>query len=335
MKSSQILRFMLVSLCLVISCAAAEAQSVAQQPAPAPQQQNPPSAPAQGQPGNLASQYPTAPTGPVPLSDEPHHRLVLQNAFTRVYNVMVPPLDVTLLHQHDFPYIYVVLGPADIINAIQGKPELHQVLQDGDTHYTPGHFAHVARTDSGTPFHNITIELLRAQGTAKNLCKDVIAGQPTDCPAQEVAAAKAEQDKTAKTNQQDKTAASAKTQNAKTGSKRSRTSSARNTDSAARPAASDDTIPYFESDEVRVDLHKVSSGNDYVEAAPKSDALLVALTDANLDANLGGEHLQFLHGGDVLWLSAGQHRRIVDFLGTRSNFLLVSFKDSSPATPAQ
>ena len=66
-----------------------------------------------------------------------------------------------------------------------------------------------------------------------------------------------------------------------------------------------------------------------------SNGSTVALTDANLDANLGGEHVQFLHGGDVLWLSAGQRRRIVDFLGTRSNFLLISFKDTTPATPPQ
>src|SRR5262249_24885096 len=158
-----------------------QAQSPSQQPTPA-EQQNPALTPTQGQPGNLATQYPTAPQGPVPLSDEPHHRMVLQNSFTRVYNVTVPPLDATLLHQHDFPYLYVVLGPADITNAIHGKAELHQALKHGYTHYTQGHFAHVARTDSGTAFHNITIELIRDQGTAKNLCKDVIAGQPTDCP---------------------------------------------------------------------------------------------------------------------------------------------------------
>src|SRR6266851_4496748 len=86
------------------------------------------------------------------------------------------------LPQHDLPYLYITLGAADIINAIVGKPELHQILQDGETHYSPGHFAHVARTDSGVPFHNITIELIHPQGIAKNLCKDVLPGQPVECP---------------------------------------------------------------------------------------------------------------------------------------------------------
>jgi hypothetical protein len=247
---------------------------------------------------DLSLQNPVAASqAPVPLSEEPHHRLVLQNDFTRVYNVMVPPLDTTLLHQHDLPYLYVTLGPADIINAIVGKPELHQILQDGETHYSPGHFAHVARTDSGMQFQNVTIELVHSQGTPKNLCKDVLPGVPLDCPEQKPAM-----------------------DNGKT----------KKGQSEMVPVAVD--VPYFETDEVRVDLHKVSSGLSYVDAAPKAGALLVALTDANLDANLNGEHISFLHGGDVAWLPAGQHRRVVDFLGTRSSFLLISFKDSAPAS---
>src|ERR1700674_852409 len=221
---------------------------------------------------SLPQHDPTAPPGPVPISEEPHHRLLLQNDFTRVYNVMVPPLDTTLLHQHDLPYLYITLGAADIINAIVGKPELHQTLQDGETHYSPGHFAHVARTDSGLPFHNITIELVRPQGATKNICKEVIPGQPTDCPQQH--------------------GASGGTSAKKTPS-----------DAAEEP------VPYFESDEIRVDLYRVASARDYVDAAPKVHALLVALSDANLDANLGGEHRSFLHGGDVPWMPAGQHRR--------------------------
>jgi hypothetical protein len=248
---------------------------------------------------SLPQQDPTATPGPVPISEEPHHRLLLQNDFTRVYIVMVPPLDATLLHQHDLPYLYVTLGAADIINAIVGKPELHQILQDGETHYSPGHFAHIARTDSGMPFQNVTIELVHPQGAPKNLCKDVLSGAPADCPEKPATNSNSK----AKKSQPDR--------------------------------AADDEVPYFETDEIRVDLHKVSSGNDYVDAAPKTDALLVALTDANLDANLGGEHSSFLHGGDVLWLPAGKHRRIVDFLGTRSGFLLVSFKDSAPGPPTR
>ena len=240
-------------------------------------------------------QNPSAPQGPVPINEEPHHRLVLQNEFTHVYSVMVPGLDVTLLHQHDLPYLFVTLGPADIMDGIVGKPELHQGLQDGEVHYTPGHFAHIVRTDSGLAFRSITIELVRPQGTPKNLCKDVMLGEPLNCPETQPAV------------------------ESKKGKKR------------APEVAADEDVPYFESDEVRVDLHKVSAGNDYVDAEAKFDVLLVGLTNSNLDANLSGEHFQFLHGGDVIWMPAGQQRRIVDFLGTHSGFLLITFKDGTKA----
>jgi hypothetical protein len=274
-----------LSFCWVMR-AQAPASGVPQAPASNAQQMPPP---------YLPPQNPTAPVGPVSISEEPHHRLILQNDFVHVYNVMVPPLDFTLLHQHDLPYLYVVLSQSDIVNAIAGKPELHQVFQDGETHYSPGHFAHLVRTDSGMPFHNITIELVRPQGTAKNLCREVLSGDALNCPQQQPSV------ETSKTKK-----------------------------SELAPASED--VPYFETDEIRVELHKVSSGSDYVDAKPKVDALLVALTNANLDANLADEHTQFLHGGDVLWLPAGQHRRIVDFLGTHSSFLLITFKDSAPAT---
>jgi len=276
----------LALICMALCCSATRAQ--------APNTYQAPQLPAP----SLPLQNPNAPQGPVPISDEPHHRLVLQNDFARVYNVTVPPLDSTLLHQHDLPYLYVVLGMADIINAIVGKPELHQVLEDGETHYSPGHFAHIVRTDSGMQFHNITVELVRPQGTPKNLRKDVLPGAPLNCPEQRPAI------------------------NGSKGKK-------------ATPQVASEDVPYFETDEVRVDLHKVSGGNDYVDAAPKADALLIGLTNSNLDVNLAGEHIGFLHGGDVLWLPAGQHRRIVDFLGTHSSFLLISFKDSTARPAAQ
>jgi hypothetical protein len=279
------------TFCAVMLCVLFSTSLLAQAPPPAPQQVPPSYLPPQ-------PQNPTAPTGPVPISEEPHHRLLLQNDFTHVYNVMVPPLDFTLPHRHDVPYLYITLGPADIINAVVDKPELHQVLQDGETHYSPGNFTHLVRTDSGIPFYNVTVELVRPQGTAKNICKDVIPGQATDCPQQQAASS----------------------------------------DAHAKKAAADppeERVPYFESDEVRVDLYKVASAKDYIEAAPKLDALLVALSNANLDANLGGEHFLFLHGGDVLWMPAGQHRRIVDFLGTGSSFVLITFKDSTQRPAAQ
>src|SRR5467141_3834260 len=104
---------------------------------------------------SLPAQAPTT----VPIAREPHHHLVLENDYVRVFRVSVPAHDATLLHQHDVPYVYVSLGPADVINAVQGKPE-----------------AHIARNESDVPFNNVTIELLKPQGEVQNICVEVVPG---------------------------------------------------------------------------------------------------------------------------------------------------------------
>jgi hypothetical protein len=262
--------------------------NAASSPDPAGQSQPLPNPPAPDYSGSA----PTIRQQLVPLDDEPHHHLLVQNASARVWVVSVPPLDSTLMYRHDLPYLAVNLGATDVVSIVQGKSESRLTLQDGQVTYSPGGFAQILRTDSGLPFRNVTVELLKPQGSARNLCKAIVAG-PLQCPPPPAAAKK----------------------------------------SAAESA--DDDAPYFETDEVRVDVIKVADMKEYAEEKPKYDALLVALSNSNLNANLGGEHVSFLHDGDVLWLPAGVPRRVRDFLDASSNFLLVSFKDTSPATGPQ
>jgi hypothetical protein len=126
---------------------------------------------------SLSAQAPVA----VPIPQEPHHHLVLENEYVRVFRVHVPAHEATLLHQHDVPYLYVSLGPADVINAVQGKPETHLVMADGQLGYSPGHFAHIARNDSDLPFNNVTIELLKPQGKPENICEKIVDGPFNEC----------------------------------------------------------------------------------------------------------------------------------------------------------
>src|ERR1700735_327260 len=127
-------------------------------------------------------QTPAAPSA-APLATEPHHKLVFENPYVRVFLVNIPPHDATLLHQHDLPYVSVSLGPADFINAVAGRPEAHVVLADGQVGYSRGGFAHIARTDSGMVFNNVTIELLKPQGEPQNVCAKIIPGATSvPCP---------------------------------------------------------------------------------------------------------------------------------------------------------
>src|SRR5229473_7745991 len=126
---------------------------------------------------SLRAQAPTA----VPIPKEPHHHLVLENSYVRVFRVNIPAHDATLLHQHDVPYVYVALGPADVSNAVQGKPEARLVMVDGQVAYSRGGFAHIARTDAGSTFDNVTIELLHPQGDVRNLCRKIVDGELGPC----------------------------------------------------------------------------------------------------------------------------------------------------------
>jgi hypothetical protein len=266
----------------------------------------------------------------VPLRDEPHHQLVMQNDAVRVYTVGVPPNDATANHRHDHPYLAINFGAANIENDVQGKPPAHLQLSDGQLVYSPGGFAHVAKT-SGAPFHNVTIELLKPQENAKNLCKRIIEG-PLSCPQDE----EAHKSATEMADARKRLPASApRKKNAQASATGANAAAAKSSTPAS--ADSDDNVPYFETDEVQANVVTVSAGRDYVEKAPKFPALLVAMSNSNLSAELGGDyHGSFLHSGDLLWLPAGTDRRVTDFLGTRSNFLLVTFKDAgTPMLPAQ
>ena len=97
----------------------------------------------------------------VEITAEPHHHLVLANDQVRVFNVEVTPHSETLMHWHRHDYIYVTLGFSEVVNAVKGKDPVTVKLQDGQTGFLPGGFAHMARNLSAQAFRNVTIELLQ------------------------------------------------------------------------------------------------------------------------------------------------------------------------------
>jgi len=128
----------------------------------------------------LRAQQPAPPDG-VSLADEPHHHLVFQNNFVNAYYVEVPPHESTLVHRHEFDYIFVSLGPADIINAAVGKPELHQTLKDEEIHFARGGLVHAAQNLGDKPFRNLTIAFPHAQQNLRNRCAKVLNDKLSDC----------------------------------------------------------------------------------------------------------------------------------------------------------
>ena len=105
--------------------------------------------------------------GEVEITSEPHHHLVLENESVRVFKVEVAPHESTLVHRHRHDYIYITLGASEVSNEVEGKPPVHLKLQDGETYFLPGNFAHLARDLAATPFRNITVELLQDEKARK------------------------------------------------------------------------------------------------------------------------------------------------------------------------
>lgn len=104
----------------------------------------------------------------VEITAEPHHHFVLENEFVRVFNLEVAPHESTLVHRHRHDYIYVVLGPSEVENAVQGKPPVQLKFADGDARFLDGGFAHAARNLANTPFRNVTVELLQDEKAHKS-----------------------------------------------------------------------------------------------------------------------------------------------------------------------
>jgi quercetin dioxygenase-like cupin family protein len=97
----------------------------------------------------------------VPITSEPHHHLVLSNAYARVFKVEVAPQSATLNHHHAHDYVFIILGDVLIENEVEGKPPANSRMSDGQVLFIKGGFSHVARNLSDRPFRNVTIEVLK------------------------------------------------------------------------------------------------------------------------------------------------------------------------------
>jgi len=100
-------------------------------------------------------------TREVEITAEPHHHLTFVNDQVRVFNVEIAPNSETLMHVHHHDYLYVNLGPAEVVNTVKGKDPVTVKLRDGDTNFLSAGFAHSARNLSTQPFRDVIIELLQ------------------------------------------------------------------------------------------------------------------------------------------------------------------------------
>jgi hypothetical protein len=166
-------------------------------------------------------------------------------------------------------------------------------MADGQVGYSRGGFAHIARTEAGSTFNNVTIELLHPQGEPRNLCEKIIDGPLNDCPNSD--ANKPPSDSPLRT--------------------------------LVRAIA---MKRLFETNEIQLKSFSIALRENYSESGSQPARLLIVEDNSELQVDLPGEPSKSLHGGEVLWLEAGKKWTIITAGEKKlTRFLLLQFKDSA------
>lgn len=107
---------------------------------------------------------------PIPVAQEPRHKVALENAYVRVIDVHIPPGDTSLYHVHVIPSVVVELTHSLIVSQTYGQaaPPPRQV-EPGESRYAPYDskpLTHRVTNRGEDVFHVLDIELLHPGGAA-------------------------------------------------------------------------------------------------------------------------------------------------------------------------
>ena len=95
----------------------------------------------------------------VPAIREPHHFVKLDNKYTRVLDVTVPPYGGTLYHIHENPYFWISIGAATLRGQTLGAKEIINIEPaDAEVRYSPV-ITHRVGNIGSTAFRNITVQI--------------------------------------------------------------------------------------------------------------------------------------------------------------------------------
>src|ERR1700722_20891649 len=114
----------------------------------------------------------------VPVRNEPHHKVVLENDYVRLIEVHINPHDTTLTHIHAAPSVIVFLSKTTIGTQIVGaQPSIAEVMpaQTSYAAYDERPITHRVWNDGDSVFHVMDIELAKKE-PVKDSCE--IISQP-------------------------------------------------------------------------------------------------------------------------------------------------------------
>ncbi len=102
-----------------------------------------------------------SPQNPVEIKGEPRHHPKFENEFVRIWDVTVPGGDATLWHAHRNDNVVVTLAPAKLHIETLGRDPVDAEWKFGEVRFSKATYVHRAMNVGSTPFHNLTIELLK------------------------------------------------------------------------------------------------------------------------------------------------------------------------------
>src|SRR5436853_2630701 len=105
-----------------------------------------------------------SPQSPVEISGEAHHHPKLENEFVRIWDVTVPAGDATLWHVHRNDNVVVTFADANLRLESASVAPAEAQWKFGEVRFTKATYVHRAINTGATPFHNLTIELLKSPG---------------------------------------------------------------------------------------------------------------------------------------------------------------------------
>jgi quercetin dioxygenase-like cupin family protein len=100
---------------------------------------------------------------PVPVEQEPHHRVIFENQYVRILDVVVKPGGTTLFHKHSIDNIPIILTDADNKTQFAGKDWTPTPAKAKSVGFIPGAakpYVHRISNKGKTTFHVIDVEVL-------------------------------------------------------------------------------------------------------------------------------------------------------------------------------
>jgi hypothetical protein len=100
---------------------------------------------------------------PVPVEQEPHHRVVFENQYVRVLDVVVGPGETTLFHRHSIDNVPIILTDADNKTQFAGKDWAPTPAKAKSVGFIPGDakpYVHRISNQGKTAYHVIDVEIL-------------------------------------------------------------------------------------------------------------------------------------------------------------------------------